>query len=649
MGAGPIRTATGFQIKRRLSRAGEFSFTMDPREERAAYVVGHPERIVRCYGQRQPGGPLVELASGIVQRWETSLSPDGATLIVSGADMLRKLAWSTVDFLELRDGAGNGVDDALAQILAPAGWSFDPAGYASTGVYDYGSFAGETRLEALIKLAEHNGHNFRLAGTLIANWASPTIRYLRASHPDSGKRAVTGVDPAGLEANPALIVIAELGIMGDAWDLVTALHAYGAGNGDARLTLAHANRAIPAGFIFYPAQNLLINTAAEAAIDGVRIVRHRAWKEIAPVSNTSLDVQNAANVLFDAAVRELRLYGTPQQTYALRLSKPTDALLPGDTVRVVYSGWAPVMDGFGQRSGRYHWVDVDQDLIILEVVEEIGSGAVSLVVSTIDVWPVNDAELQAQQLEAGRLMEAHPQLSLSTYVTNYREELDSSSAAQLPIWLGAECTYVNHVLFRFQVTALRSTVKSVGGTSTSTGPSSASSSGGGGTSSPTSASPNQDHIHQTNIGNGGGTAVYYDGFGSLACAGGGYLASNAENRGHTHEVSIPSHAHNIEHTHDVSAAVSMEYGIFEETDPAKILAESDLAYSVNGGADLGGNVVDLGSGWYELDLTAALSNAYGRPAQDRNVLAISTASTGKACTVKGQLVVLTTVQAIAIT
>lgn len=76
------------------------------------------------------------------------------------------------------------------------------------------------------------------------------------------------------------------------------------------------------------------------------------------------------------------------------------------------------------------------------------------------------------------------------------------------------------------------------------------------------------------------------------------------------------------------------------------MAESNLVYKLNGGADLGANVVDIGNGWYELDITDALVDSVFRPAQENNVLEITTA-TDKTARIEAQLTVRGVVQAVA--
>ncbi len=91
--------------------------------------------------------------------------------------------------------------------------------------------------------------------------------------------------------------------------------------------------------------------------------------------------------------------------------------------------------------------------------------------------------------------------------------------------------------------------------------------------------------------------------------------------------------------------VSMTYGIFEESG-ANTLALNDLVIKLNGGADLRVSVVDIGNGWYELDISDPLVNTVFRPKQTNNVITFST-SVAKKARIEAQLTVRGVVQAVA--
>ena len=83
----------------------------------------------------------------------------------------------------------------------------------------------------------------------------------------------------------------------------------------------------------------------------MRIERYLSWKEIGPISNSDTDMESAANVLFDAALRELQIRGQVQKAYNLRVAKCDQVLYPGQTIIVVYQGWCQVVDYTGAADG----------------------------------------------------------------------------------------------------------------------------------------------------------------------------------------------------------------------------------------------------------------------------------------------------------
>ena len=115
---------------------------------------------------------------------------------------------------------------------------------------------------------------------------------------------------------------------------------------------------------------------------------------------------------------------------------------------------------------------------------------------------------------------------------------------------------------------------------------------------------------------------------------------------HTHSVSVPNHTHSTpNHTHSLTPNITMVYGIYEESG-ANTLALADLIIKLNSGADLIASVVDISNGWYELDITDALTDAVFRPSQENNEIAITTAVV-KTARIEAQLTIRGVVQAVA--
>ena len=192
---------------------------MSARDPRAALVVDHPKRVVRCRGQLYPGAAIIDLGAGLVEAWSVKPDKNGdAQLTVAGGDLLRELTHRSVGFLELKQIDGSPTTLALDWIIAKAPtWSLDATGYTDTGRYDYGSFAGELVLDAFGKLAAHTGQHFRQADAALGR----KVRWLRSALTASGLRAVQGGEGIALEDNHDVCLIEDIEERADGYDLLT--------------------------------------------------------------------------------------------------------------------------------------------------------------------------------------------------------------------------------------------------------------------------------------------------------------------------------------------------------------------------------------------------------------------------------------------
>lgn len=98
VGDGPLINVGAWTHTAQLDRAGTFSFTLAATDPRAAQV--RVKRIARCWSIE--GGVLRAHGAGIIDTIETTIGPDAAPLlVVSGDDLLRELAYRSVDELAI--------------------------------------------------------------------------------------------------------------------------------------------------------------------------------------------------------------------------------------------------------------------------------------------------------------------------------------------------------------------------------------------------------------------------------------------------------------------------------------------------------------------------------------------------------------------
>ncbi len=676
LGAGPITTATSWQVTRRMDAAGAWSFAAPMADVRVAQAT--PRRYAHIYAWI--GGAYQWVGGGPIDTIKTSVAADGTVMAdVSGDDMVRELAWRTVGSLALSDGAGQPISHAAAlaavMALAPPGWmaNADPApGWNLV----YGQFGGESVLAALATVAERSRSHWALSGrrslAFGSAFAASGVRCIAASGAlGAGQAAITALD-----------------IERSSYDLVSRIIPLGSGQASAALTLRATGRTAPAGYTLATAANYLRNDTVETAYG--RCERVVSFKDITPLSSTTADVVSAANTLFDAAKYWLDLHAAPVTAYKVIVAQCPTLVQPLQSVRVVWRDPAQNLS-------------LDTDLYVLEVEwkgDATGVRTAGLTVADAPLWPDDDVSAVVDSITQGAIYQALPQLNANSYVIPYSKPVDDVSEAGFRFRFDEDCVQLVRVVFDFQLLPLESTVTSVvaasattnsgGGTtatSTNGGGTTASSTNGGGTtasstngggSTPTTGSGDKSHLHTVPILNGSAGSLVYLSGGVLYSPGGmANVNINFANVPHTHSVTIGDHSHNVtigdhshnvtignhnhnvtipDHTHTVTPSVSMTYGIYRDS-AGNVFALADLEYSLDGSTWYGFAVgvngfANLSGGWYRVDLTALLQDATTlRPLAANNLLRVRRKSTGaiKKATIDAQLGVRNIIQALALT
>lgn len=638
-GPGPVVQIESFQSRARLNRAGDWRATVPALDDRVVELL-QPRRTVLAYATID--GARTFIGGGVIEALSVNLSGDAPMLDVSGRDLLEELNRSTVGDVVVSEPAGTGIgwDDFIPDNL-PAGWA---ATWSNLTVAPFvGHFVYETFLGALVSVSDKLPIYFRLRPDTING-----PRYLQVLGrllAPAAVRAVTNADPAAIERNPAICLITNITEERQAADMVTRVIAFGSGTAQARLTMAAATTWPDGALIDTPtvidgdtySYDTTTNTITNATAESVygRIERALAWKDISPISNTDTDVEAAANTLVAAVVEHLRRNREPVYVYSLAVAGLRTVVNAGDLVRVqarmVRDGQAPI--------------NIDRDLRVLEVtttVDDAGLRTNALSVATVDAWPKSDTEVLVSEIRQSQVMQALPQMSASVDTISYREPIDDDYDADLRFWLGNETTSVNQVLIRFRVDPFRSTAKTVGGTVTGT------------IDLPDHSHDIPDHQHNLKIiGNGAGALTYDIGFGAGGTAGGVRhninstdwdWVTNADSGSTTSDDGGGQAGLAV----DISAALSLQYGIYEDSS-ANTYAATDLEWLVNG-VVASGSPAPVSDGWYTLDVTADVSSDDYRPVRADNTITVRIAAaskTNKRCQVTAQIERRTVIQAIA--
>lgn len=229
------------------------------------------------------------------------------------------------------------VQAAISGLIGALGWTVEASGTALTATASE-VFDGETKLKALLLVAEHSGTHVRLS-------------------PRGGR--VMEVGNFG-ERNDITLFDASSGAGGDAWSGVfesltieeqseqlinRILPVGGAFSGGANVTLASSTRT---GISTIAGQdgalNYYIENAASVALYGVRW-GYKTYPDIKPLAAGAPAETACANQLYDAAAVDLANLSVIRRNFKGKVRGLKTQLLPGDAVRVLYN--EPIYDDNG--------------------------------------------------------------------------------------------------------------------------------------------------------------------------------------------------------------------------------------------------------------------------------------------------------------
>lgn len=447
LGDGPVALRDA-AVKRVLDGVGSVTISVPGTDARAVSLLVNENRV-RVYYRPTEDGPTRELGRGIMRVKKASGTTDAWTVTMDGPDELDELTRRSV-LLGRKYSATAASTIAAALTGLVTGWSATASGGNTTDA----RFDGMSVFKALLALAEQQGLHVRLGDS------AKEVEF-GAFGASAG---LTLVNPAQLHpaayANDDIALIESIHVEMNSEAVCNRLFPIGAGIGEAWLTLENATRTSPytVGSLTGPdgATMYFLNDAASLTAYGT-IEKVGRFSEIAPLSNSAADLENAANALYDISAAWLQRYSQRQDVYAVTCRKVRKLVRPGDKVHLLYKG-VVVRDG-----AVVDVLDLNAEMWVMEAEERVGvEGAVlDLRLSTVDRHAMDSAQIVIGALEELQVdgVSVKPYFNRTSWV--YDRLIAPLIPASIPVKLTNATQKLNRCLLRIKTRPFTSTVEAV--------------------------------------------------------------------------------------------------------------------------------------------------------------------------------------------
>lgn len=385
---GPIYLES-VSITRSLDRLTRLNAPVAGNDIRALQYIT-ARNVVEIYAQETTPADLPAVAARllgafIIDNLNVSINESGIKRSIQGTGVMLALKDKlTLPGLTYDDATIEDIFNGTNGLAVLAGWTADvEAGIAAntTSV----RFDGTNIFKSMQAATEIQGLHLRhTTGTVIEVGAFGTPNVYRLEYIEGDTGGLNNYDTM-----PLLIQSMEI-IEDAAGDFYNYVLGYGAGQGDARLSL---EKSIRPGIIEVDDGariHRIIKDDASIATYG-QIERMVQIKKLAPVGTSEAQQVNAANALFDGLYENLQRHKQPQTRYRVTVRNVQNTIQPGDKMRVIYQG-AVFKDGL---SGTYQWADINDDFWIMSVSENVGVNGIQLQleISNVDAYNTNAAEI----------------------------------------------------------------------------------------------------------------------------------------------------------------------------------------------------------------------------------------------------------------
>lgn len=378
-----------------------------------------------------------ELFNGIVHTPKVTVSERGEHILqIQGDGWARELVWANTLFG--RRFSNTSIASAASTLLTGTDWS---ANTETASINLTAHYEGVSIWKALGHAAQQFGWHLR---------EDPLARTvdLGAFGDDSG---LIFQNTGHVEDDMGIVPISKLVISDEQKDLWNRVIPVGSGEGVNRLTLKHSSRTSPYTIKSATGPDsetyYYIEDSTSATNHGTRVMP-LSFPNVAPISNSDSEIENAANALYDLAAAWLSWHSEPYSVYDVSVvnlqhmvnGSPQFEL--GDKVRLIYRGLTLDADG-----DTLVWIDVDTDVYILGFERSFTSSDINawrLTVSTVDQRVPTDADVLADTLD--HMWAVQTSLKPFSYVEVAGpavESVDSTHDATLPIEYDERVTYLH--------------------------------------------------------------------------------------------------------------------------------------------------------------------------------------------------------------
>lgn len=492
IGAGPVVDIIQSGYSLNLDEVGRFSLEIPATHEIVPSLTAGV--YLRLY--REGEGQVFR---GIVHTPKIVVKENGQYVLqLQGDALARELVWSNTLFG--REFSNTAMPAVINTLLSGTGWT---ATTATDSRNLTAQFEGVSIWKAITHSAEMFGWHVRDNNLTRQIEVGPFGS-------DSGLvlQNVTHVQP-----DMAVVPVKNLTITDEQPDLWNRVIPVGGGEGINRLTLQLSNRSSP-----YTIQSdtgpdgqpyWYIEDSASIAAHGLRVMP-LSMDDVVPISNSTAEIRNAANALYDIAAAWLGWHATAHKAFQVEVAglrhyeDDSPKFRVGDTARLMYRGVVTDADGETQV-----WQDIDETVYILGFDRTFTPNNINgwkLTVSTTDHRTPSDADVIAKAIDNLWAVKTskRPYTYQDTYGP-YVESVNSGNNARFLMRLDTQVTYLHKAMLTLRKRRVKSNVTGAaagGGQTSSSGGGQTTSSGGGQTSS--SSGSHTHSISSTTSSAGGG-------------------------------------------------------------------------------------------------------------------------------------------------